>query len=222
MLKDGPAGFDVGQVLFSLVFAAALFDQSVDAPDAFERSVADGEIEFADEAAGAEGGQGLAQFDQLRFALRGRFVRLVVASAGLLGQTGRAALLETAQPLANSRHGGAKQACSGFDAALFGALDQAQAVVVRVRFHLTNQIEVTGRNHSPRIVAATAGRPWKSRCEENQKQVSLSAWKSRLTRGIPPFPPPRRRSSSPHLQQTNNLLTPFLTHAFQSCQGDTM
>src|SRR6185437_2399269 len=149
-------------------------------------------------------------------------MRLTVASAGLLGQTRRAMLLETAQPLANGSDGRAKQARGGFDAALFGALDQTQAMVVGIRFHLTNQIEVTGRNHSPRILTAAARRPWKSRYEENQKQVFLSAWESRPTRGIPTFPPPRRRSSSPYLQQTNHLLPPLLAQAFQSCQGDTM
>ena len=47
-----------------------------------------------------------------------------MASAGVLGQTGRAALLVAAQPFANGGHGGGEQSCGGFDAALLGALDQ--------------------------------------------------------------------------------------------------
>ena len=86
LLKQSPAGLDVRQVLFALVFAAALVDQSVPVPDAFERVMADGQIEFANEAASAESGQGLAEGDQLSLDGRRRLVRLVVWRARVLGQ----------------------------------------------------------------------------------------------------------------------------------------
>jgi len=81
LLKQSPACLDVRQVLFTLVFAAALFEQAVHAPDAFECAMADGEIELADQAACTEGVQSFAQLDQLGFGGRRRFVRLMVAGA---------------------------------------------------------------------------------------------------------------------------------------------
>src|SRR5581483_11514048 len=56
LLEQSPAGLDVRQVLFALVFAAAFADEAMYAPDAFQGAVADGQIELADEAARAEGG----------------------------------------------------------------------------------------------------------------------------------------------------------------------
>ena len=67
LLKHSPAGLDVGQVLFALVFAAAFCHQAVLAPDAFQCAVADGQIEFADQAACAESRQGFTQLQQLSF-----------------------------------------------------------------------------------------------------------------------------------------------------------
>ena len=67
LLKHGPAGFDVGQVLFALIFAATFWHQAVLAPNAFQCTVADGQIEFADQAACAESRQGFAQLQQLSF-----------------------------------------------------------------------------------------------------------------------------------------------------------
>ena len=48
-----------GQVLLTLIFSAAFFQQAVLAPDAFQGAMADGQIELADQAARAESGQGL-------------------------------------------------------------------------------------------------------------------------------------------------------------------
>src|SRR5437899_4992666 len=59
-----------------------------------------------------------------------------------------------AQPFADRGHGGGKQPCSGFDAALLGALDQPQSMVVGV-FHLTHQIEIAdGSSHDAAILHA--------------------------------------------------------------------
>jgi hypothetical protein len=67
LLKHGPLRFDMGQVLFALIFAAAFWHQALLAPDVFQCAVADGQIEFADQAARAERRQGFAQLDQLSF-----------------------------------------------------------------------------------------------------------------------------------------------------------
>jgi len=122
LLKQGPGRLDVGQVLFALVFTAAFFDQAVLMPDAFQSVMADGQIELPNQAAGAEGGQGLAQFDQPRFPGQRRLVRLMAACARLSGQAGRPLLLEAAQPLADGGHRGEEEPRGGLDAALFGAL----------------------------------------------------------------------------------------------------
>jgi len=47
LLEDAPGGFDVGKVLFALIFATALVQQAVLAPDAFQGAVAEGQIELA-------------------------------------------------------------------------------------------------------------------------------------------------------------------------------
>jgi len=70
---------------------------------------------------------------------------LVMASAGKLAQAGKAALLITAQPFANGRHGGGEALGGRLDTSLPGALSQSQAMVVAV-FHLTQQIEIACRH----------------------------------------------------------------------------
>src|SRR5690349_9750387 len=77
-----------------------------------------------------------------------------MTSTGKRQQAGRAALLKTPQPFANRGHGGSEQPCGGLDAALFGALDEPQTMVVGV-FHLTHQIEIAGgSSHDAKILSA--------------------------------------------------------------------
>jgi hypothetical protein len=96
LLKHGPLRFDVGQVLFALIFAAAFWHQAVLAPDALQRAMADGQIELADQAARTEGRQSFAQLDQWSFPGRRCFLRLMMARPGVIEQAGRATLLITA------------------------------------------------------------------------------------------------------------------------------
>ncbi len=67
-----------------------------------------------------------------------------MAGTGVLDQPGRAVLLETAEPLADGRHGCGEEPRRGFDAALLGALYQSQTMVVSVS-HLTHEIEIASR-----------------------------------------------------------------------------
>lgn len=55
-------------------------------PDAFQGAVAQGEIEFVNEAAGAEGGQLAAEFNDPLFNLGGGLMELMVRSARMLLQ----------------------------------------------------------------------------------------------------------------------------------------
>src|SRR5260370_29456292 len=59
LLKDAPGGLDVGEVLFALIFALAFFQQTALAPAAFQGTMAEGEIELANEPASPEGEQPL-------------------------------------------------------------------------------------------------------------------------------------------------------------------
>ena len=94
----------------------------------------------------------------MRFGGRGSLLRLMVASRRQRQQTRGTALLEAAQPFPDRGHGGSKQPRGGLDAALLGAFDQPQTMVVGV-FHLTHQIEITGgSSHDAEIVSA-ARRP---------------------------------------------------------------
>jgi len=47
LLEQRPGSFDVREVLLTLVFPAAFFQQTVLAPDALQSAMADGQIEFA-------------------------------------------------------------------------------------------------------------------------------------------------------------------------------
>lgn len=148
LLEDAPGGLDVGEVLFALILAAAFVEQAVLAPDAFQGAMAEGKIELPDEAAGAEGGQLLAESDHPQFQGGGSFVGLMVRGAGELDQAARAVLLKAAQPLAHRRDGGVKQAGGGLNAQLPGRVHQTQAMIVSV-LHFADQAEV-GDGHEPR------------------------------------------------------------------------
>src|SRR5437879_10998133 len=128
------------------------------APDAFQGAVANGQIELADETARTKVLKGFAQLDELRFQRRRSLVVLMMSGAGVFEQAGRAVLLEAAQPLTDRGHGGGKEPRGGLDAALFGALDQTQTMVVCV-FHLTHQIEITGESSHGATILAFARRP---------------------------------------------------------------
>jgi len=60
LLEQGPLTFDVREILLARIFLLAFFQQAVLAPDALERPVADGQVELADQAAGAERGKRFA------------------------------------------------------------------------------------------------------------------------------------------------------------------
>ena len=51
LLEQSPAGFDMCEVLFALVFSAAFGNQAVGVPDPFQSTVADGEIDCGKAAA---------------------------------------------------------------------------------------------------------------------------------------------------------------------------
>jgi len=214
LLQDAPGGLDVGQILFALIFALAFFEETVLAPDAFQGAMAEGKIELANEAACAEGVQLLTESDHLLFDIGGSFAGLMMRGAREFDQTARALPLKAAQPLAHGGNGGLEQPCRGFDAALAGTVDQAQAMIVGVT-HFTHQDEVRGR-HAGGIV-----RP------DGQEQWVVEKWKSRQkkVRGIPTFPPPRRQLRLDYLltpQTTLQFSTPLFTQTLQSRQGDTM
>ena len=152
LLKQGPLRLAVGQVLLALIFSAALFHQPLRAPNTFPGAVTEREIEFANQTARSEGGELLAESDDLLFEFGGSLARLPMRSPGAFGQTRGVVLLKAAQPFADGGHGGGEQTCGGFDAALLGALHQSQAMVVSV-FHFTNQIEIaSGGGPGDRIV----------------------------------------------------------------------
>src|SRR5260370_32704591 len=213
LLKDAPGGLDVGEVLFALILALPFFEQTVLAPDALQSPMAEGEIELANETASAEGEQPLAQSDDLLFDGGGSLAGLVMRSTGKFDQTAGSPLLITTQPLAHGGNGGLKQAGGRLDTSLPSRLHHKQAMMVGVS-HFTHQEEVRGR-HADGIVRPDGQPPW-----------VVEKWKSRPknVRGIPTFPPPRRRLRvlSP-IPQANLQFSPsFLTHTFQSRQGDTI
>ena len=121
--------------------------------------MADGQIELADEPASAKTVQRFAQLDELGFQSCRRLEVLMVSGAGVFEQAGRAVLQEAAQPLAHGRRGGGEEPRGGFDAALFGTLHQAQAMVVNVLFHLTHQIKIASGGYHGALLLPAARRP---------------------------------------------------------------
>jgi hypothetical protein len=69
------------------------------APEAFQRAVADGQIELADEAARAKTVKRFAQLDELGFEGWRSFLVLMVPGTQAFEQAGRAAQLEAASHL---------------------------------------------------------------------------------------------------------------------------
>lgn len=147
LLKDAPSGFDVGEVLFALIFALAFLQETMLAPDALQGTMAEGKIELADEAASAEGEQLPAQSDDLLFDVGGSFAGLVMRSAGKFEEATRSLLLITAQPLADGGDGGVEKTGGGLDAMLASVSDQAQTMVVST-LHFPHQGEVGGGHGS--------------------------------------------------------------------------
>jgi len=136
--EQSPACFDVREVLLALIFSASFFQQALLTPDAFQGTMTDGQNEFADQTTGPEGGQRLAQLNELRSCRRRGFLRLVMTRTGERQRPGGPLLAAAAPPFADSGDRGSEQARRGFDAALLGAVDQSQTMVVGV-FHFTNQ-----------------------------------------------------------------------------------
>ena len=81
----------------ALAFLASFLEQAVLAPHALKSAVADGKVELADQAARAEGGKSIAQFDQLPLDGRRSFEGLVMTSAEPSAKAGRAIPLEAAR-----------------------------------------------------------------------------------------------------------------------------
>src|SRR6266849_2460367 len=81
-------------------------------------TMAEGEIELADETASAEGKQALAQSDDLRFDVGGSLAGLVMRSAGKFEEAARSLRLIAAQPLAHGGDGGLEKTGGGLEALL--------------------------------------------------------------------------------------------------------
>jgi len=54
LLEQSPGSFDVCEILLALILPAALFQQAVSPPDAFQRTVTDGQVELTDQPARTE------------------------------------------------------------------------------------------------------------------------------------------------------------------------
>src|SRR3970040_329111 len=127
------------------------------APDAVQRSVAERQVKLPDQAAGAEGGEVLAQGDDLLFDVSRGLARLVMGGPRLLDQARGAALEVAPQPLAYRGHGGGEGAGGWLDPLPSGKLNQSQAMVVGVS-HLTHQVVVRGGGvHGPSILGLLGG-----------------------------------------------------------------
>ena len=141
LLKDAPSGLDVSQVLLALIFSAAFVQQAVLTPDTLQGTVAEREIELADETASPEGGQLLAQGDPLLLDFWGGFAGLMVGGAGECDEAARPLLLIAAQPFAHGGDRGLEQASRRLNATLARRVYEPQAMVIGVS-HFSHQGEV--------------------------------------------------------------------------------
>ena len=95
-----------------------------------------------------------------------------MASARKFQQARRTGLLKATEPFADGRHDSGEQACSGFAATMFGALDEPQTMVVSV-LHRTHQIEIMGGSSHGATIAAAAGGSPPSRAAISNRLFSL-------------------------------------------------
>jgi hypothetical protein len=121
-LEQAPGGFHGGQILFALIFLSAFTNQSVFAPDALDGHVRNSEIELPFQTGGSEGGQLLAQSQDLLFDLGRGFVWAMVMSAAVFAQSGRSVLLIATQPFPHRWHRGGESSGGRFDPVLTGVL----------------------------------------------------------------------------------------------------
>src|ERR1700688_4303973 len=84
LLEQSPGSFERGQILLALMFSPTRVDQVVLPPDAVNGHMAEGEIPFAFQALGSEGGQLATQRHHLLFEFALDFVRTGVGSARTL------------------------------------------------------------------------------------------------------------------------------------------
>ena len=158
LLEERPSGFNVREILLALIFFLSGFEQTVFPPDPLHGHVAKREVELALEPGGTEGGQFLAESQNLLFDLDGRFQRMTMWSAALFLQSRGAKLLVAPPPFADGPCVSGKEQCGRFDASFTDGLHQTKAMVVGV-FHLTHQIEVTGGSSHGATILVAAGRP---------------------------------------------------------------
>jgi hypothetical protein len=76
-------------------------------------------VHFGEEVAAAREVFQIEELEELGFDVRRSFLGLLMTSAGTFEQSGRAALLEAAQPLTDGRHRGDEQPRGGLDAAVW-------------------------------------------------------------------------------------------------------
>ncbi len=129
LLEQSPSSFERGQVLLALMFSPARMNQIVLPPDAVNGHVAEGEIPFAFQALGSEGGQLATQRHHLRFELTLNLVRTGVGGARAFFESLDALLGMSTHPLADSAQSGVELPSSGLQAVRTGVVNQAKTMV---------------------------------------------------------------------------------------------
>jgi len=152
LLAQPPGGFQGRQVLLALILAAAGLDQAVFVPDALDGRMAQGQLPFALQAPGAEGGQLATQGDHPLSQFARDLVRTEVGGAREFFQPREAPRRIAPAPLAHGGHGRAEGPRGSLNAVLTGVRNQAEAIVKGV-LHLTNDLEVgDGSRHRTAIL----------------------------------------------------------------------
>ncbi len=117
---------DGRQIPPGLILAPTARHEAVSVPDTFQRTVAERQVELANQAASSEGGKLTAQLDDLLLDPERRFPALMVGRAGAFDQARRPRLLIAPQPLAHRGHGGLEDARRRLDAVFTGIVDETE------------------------------------------------------------------------------------------------